>query len=117
MHLSAYKLNKKNAIIKNLFANLFKKKTFKKTLDDILDDCIARNVLEIERFKPDVIIGSSFGAMVTTFLVALGHWAGKTILLCPATYSVFWIFGETEKYNMNVVRSGFEGFPRSSLRI
>lgn len=54
---------------------------------------VTRRVLErsvevqrrhLERTKPDVVLGSSFGGAVSLELLRRGLWRGPTVLLCPA---------------------------------
>ena len=43
----------------------------------------------IYRFKPDVIVGSSFGGFIAMFLLQTQVWNGNTVLLAPATGLLF----------------------------
>ena len=47
--------------------------------------CQAVQVAAIERFSPDVVVGSSFGGGVAVALLAQGRWRGPTVLLAPAS--------------------------------
>ena len=42
----------------------------------------------LERFRPDVLVGSSFGAAVAVALLARGLWRGPTLLLAQAALRV-----------------------------
>lgn len=48
----------------------------------------------IKRFKPDVVIGSSFGGGIIVLLAMRGIWTGRTILLAPAQKKMLQIVGE-----------------------
>ena len=45
---------------------------------------IAVQVAALSENSVDVLVGSSFGGAVTLALLQRGHWAGRTVLLCPA---------------------------------
>ena len=46
--------------------------------------CVAQQQRELERFMPDVLVGSSFGGAVALKLVQQGAHRGPTLLLAPA---------------------------------
>ena len=46
--------------------------------------CVARHAREIEAFRPDVLVGSSFGGAVVLELLHFGTWRGPTLLLAQA---------------------------------
>lgn len=46
--------------------------------------CVETHATEIQRFKPDILIGSSFGAGVVVELMRRHHWNGPTLLLAQA---------------------------------
>ncbi|CAF1176798.1 unnamed protein product [Adineta ricciae] len=46
-------------------------------------------IVAIHRFKPNVIVGSSFGGFIAMFLLQTRVWKGDTILLAPATGLLF----------------------------
>ena len=46
--------------------------------------CVDRQALAIEEFRPDVLVGSSFGGAVAVALLARGVWRGPTLLLAQA---------------------------------
>lgn len=48
----------------------------------------------IKKFKPDVVIGSSFGGGLIVLLAMRGVWTGRTILLAPAQKKMLKIAGE-----------------------
>lgn len=50
--------------------------------------CIAIQREAIERVRPDVLLGSSWGGAVAVELVARGAWRGPTVLLAPAFHRV-----------------------------
>lgn len=49
-----------------------------------LEACIAVHAAELERFAPDVLVGSSFGGAVAVALLERGLWSGPTLLLAQA---------------------------------
>lgn len=48
------------------------------------ESCVATQHAEIERFHPDVLVGSSFGGAVAVALLERGLWTGPTLLLAQA---------------------------------
>ncbi|CAF1593108.1 unnamed protein product [Rotaria magnacalcarata] len=48
-----------------------------------------RAIIAIYHFKPDIIVGTSFGGFITMFLLQRQVWNGNTILLAPATGLLF----------------------------
>lgn len=48
------------------------------------DGCISLQRAEIERFAPQVLVGSSFGAAIAVALLQRGAWSGPTLLLAQA---------------------------------
>lgn len=46
-------------------------------------------IIAIYHFKPDVIVGSSFGGFIAMFLLQTQVWNGNTVLLAPATGLLF----------------------------
>jgi len=48
------------------------------------DACVVRQAEVLESFRPDVLVGSSFGAAIAVALLAQGRWAGPTLLLAQA---------------------------------
>ncbi len=46
--------------------------------------CVGVQHAEIERFHPDVLVGSSFGGAVAVALLRRGLWQGPTLLLAQA---------------------------------
>ena len=46
-------------------------------------------IVAIYQFKPDIIVGSSFGAFIAMFLLQTQVWNGNTVLLAPATGLLF----------------------------
>jgi hypothetical protein len=46
--------------------------------------CVARQAEAIRRFRPDVLVGSSFGGAVAVALLQRGLWRGPTLLLAQA---------------------------------
>lgn len=50
--------------------------------------CIEVQQRAIERHRPDVLLGSSWGGAVAVELVARGLWRGPTVLLAPAFHRV-----------------------------
>ena len=50
------------------------------------EGCARQQAEQIERFGPDLLIGSSFGGAVAVALLARGCWKGPTLLLAPAAF-------------------------------
>jgi hypothetical protein len=50
---------------------------------------IWKAIVAVYRFKPDIIVGSSFGGFIAMFLLQTHVWNGNTILLAPATGILF----------------------------
>ena len=46
-------------------------------------------IVAVYRFKPDVIVGSSFGGFIAMLLLQTQVWDGNTVLLAPATGLLF----------------------------
>lgn len=46
-------------------------------------------IVAIYHFKPDIIVGSSFGGFILMFLLQTQVWNGNTVLLAPATGLLF----------------------------
>jgi pimeloyl-ACP methyl ester carboxylesterase len=46
-------------------------------------------IIAIYHFKPDIIVGSSFGGFIAMFLLQTQVWNGNTVLLAPATGLLF----------------------------
>jgi len=46
--------------------------------------CVALHAESIAAFRPDVLVGSSFGGAVVGELLRAGRWRGATLLLAPA---------------------------------
>jgi len=49
-----------------------------------LDGCVRVHAETLRRFRPDVLVGSSFGAAVVVALLQQGLWRGPTLLLAQA---------------------------------
>eukprot|EP01137_Pigoraptor_chileana_P002267 Opistho-2@40865 len=50
------------------------------------DECLQRQLHAIEIFKPQVVVGHSFGAALVMEMLQKGQWKGPTVLLCPAVH-------------------------------
>lgn len=48
------------------------------------EGCVAQQQRALEEFRPDVIVGSSFGGAVSVALLQRGLWHGPTLLLAQA---------------------------------
>ena len=46
--------------------------------------CVALHAAELQRFRPHVLVGSSFGGAVVLELLRRGEWRGPTLLLAQA---------------------------------
>ena len=49
------------------------------------EGCVALQARELEAFRPQLLIGSSFGGAVVVALLARGLWRGETLLLAQAS--------------------------------
>jgi hypothetical protein len=68
-----------------LFAEHFTALTPSMNTRDI-ESCIAVHTQAIRDFRPDVVVGSSFGGAVVVALLMRGAWRGPTLLLAQAAY-------------------------------
>ena len=55
-----------------------------RAIEEALEACVVIQRDAIATARPDLIVGSSFGGAVLELLLARGHWAGPSLLLCPA---------------------------------
>jgi len=46
--------------------------------------CVQQQIASLKRFKPQVVIGSSYGGAIATELILRNAWTGPTLLLAPA---------------------------------
>jgi predicted esterase len=46
--------------------------------------CVLQQTMSVAAYKPDIVIGSSFGGAVATELMMRKVWTGPTLLLAPA---------------------------------
>ena len=53
-------------------------------INESLDSCTEIISQEVERYKPDLVIGSSWGGAVACQLIKKKIWGGPTLILCPA---------------------------------
>eukprot|EP01083_Nonionella_stella_P004395 12700_1 len=58
--------------------------------------CVRLQSRIIEEFRPDVVVGSSFGGAVAAECVQQGFWSGPTLLLAPACSKVATRLGHSE---------------------
>lgn len=70
-----------------LFAQHFTASTPAMNTKDFLS-CVAVQEAELSTFKPDVLIGSSFGGAVAVELLHRGAWTGPTLLLAQAAFRI-----------------------------
>ncbi|UJR17835.1 hypothetical protein I4U23_004734 [Adineta vaga] len=65
-----------------------------------------RAIIAIYHFKPDIIVGNSFGGFIAMLLLQTRVWNGHTILLAPATGVLFkkrlWL-PENDRKNIVIV--------------
>lgn len=66
-----------------LFAEHFEAQTPAMDTSDF-EACVAVQRAAIEAFRPDVLVGSSFGGAVAVALLAAAAWRGPTLLLAQA---------------------------------
>lgn len=50
------------------------------------EGCVRTQAEALARFRPDVLVGSSFGGAVAVALLMRGAWRGPTLLLAQAAY-------------------------------
>lgn len=62
---------------------------FRRAVRGLFEKCISIQEKAIREFKPDVVIGSSFGGGICVLLSMRKIWTGKTILLAPAQNVMF----------------------------
>lgn len=55
---------------------------------DLVSRCIEQQAKEVRHFRPDVVLGSSFGGGIALMLMNRGVWRGPTVLLAPAAAKV-----------------------------
>lgn len=60
------------------------------------ETCIEIQRAAIERYEPDVILGSSWGGAIAIELVVGGAWKGPTVLLAPALHRIAGRLGPSE---------------------
>ena len=89
----------------------FKDEIFKSALKQSLEQCIDIQISAINKYKPDLIIGSSWGGNVTMELLKRNLWNGPTILLCPAYY------GYQRYVNFDSNKETFEEFEERILNL
>jgi pimeloyl-ACP methyl ester carboxylesterase len=66
-----------------LFAAHFEASTPEMDTSDF-EACVEAQAAELARFRPDVLVGSSFGGAVAVELLRRGLWCGPTLLLAQA---------------------------------
>ncbi|GIW42163.1 MAG: hypothetical protein KatS3mg076_2740 [Candidatus Binatia bacterium] len=66
-----------------LFAEHFEALTPEMDTRDF-EGCVETQAAALERFRPDVLVGSSFGGAVAVELLRRGLWRGPTLLLAQA---------------------------------
>src|SRR5262245_48395858 len=67
-----------------LFAQHFETRTPAMDTTDF-EACVRLQAEVLDEFKPDVLIGSSFGGAVVVELIQRGLWRGRTLLLAQAS--------------------------------
>lgn len=67
-----------------LFAEHFQASTPVMNTSDF-ETCVRVHTAELEAFRPDVLVGSSFGGAVVAALLQRGLWRGPTLLLAQAS--------------------------------
>eukprot|EP01116_Phalansterium_solitarium_P004433 TRINITY_DN15436_c0_g1_i1.p1 TRINITY_DN15436_c0_g1~~TRINITY_DN15436_c0_g1_i1.p1 ORF type:complete len:233 (+),score=62.53 TRINITY_DN15436_c0_g1_i1:88-786(+) len=60
----------------------------RKLLRIFLNAAVSRQADAIASFKPDVVVGSSFGGAIAMLCIDRGLWHGPTLLLAPAFHKV-----------------------------
>lgn len=67
---------------------LFRKIFIKYAIRKSFFTCKKLQEKAVEEFKPDIIIGSSWGGAIAASLIVENKWNGKTILLAPAFHRI-----------------------------
>ena len=62
----------------------FKDEIVAHAVHDSLCACMDIQINAIKKFKPDIVVGSSWGGAVLVFLLLNGHWNGPTMLISSA---------------------------------
>ena len=80
----------------------FRKKLLSNAVKKSMETCIEMEYGAIKHYKPDLIIGASWGGFITMRLIQSGLWNGKTILMAPAyNQCMRWINYEQSKAKLN----------------
>ena len=82
-HMSLYHPLRTNSMLRWWLRQLPGVPVRSKAMLDALDACVQIQRAALD--KPDVLVGSSWGGLVTCVMLAEGLWRGPTVLLCPAT--------------------------------
>ncbi len=81
-HMSVWDVRRRNSMIRSYVRRLPRWPSRGQAARDSLEACvqIQRHALD----APDVVVGSSWGGLVTSVMLVEGIWTGPTVLLCPA---------------------------------
>ena len=86
--MSVWNPLRRNSVIRSLLRQPPWSLNISSALLDSLDACVEIQTEALNQKTPDVLVGSSWGGLVATVLLAERLWSGPCILLCPA----IWIF-------------------------
>lgn len=96
--MSLWDVRKKNSIARNFLRQLPRIPTSRVAVLRSLAACADVQKRALLESTTDVLIGSSWGGLVASALLVDGVWAGPTVLLCPAIWTMerrFPDFGRT----------------------
>jgi len=83
-----------------LFCTKISHIAYQKIVLKLIKNCIDLVVVELKKFSPDVVIGSSLGGAIAVELLRCGSWNGPTVLLAPAHLLVARITGTPERFKL-----------------
>ena len=74
--------------------------------------CVSIQREAVERYQPDVVIGSSWGGAVAIELILRGYWRGPTVLLAPAFHRAARRMGSRSlRLDVAALKRASEGMP------
>lgn len=84
--MSLWDLRKSNSVARNWVRQLPRRPRAHKAVLLSLASCVQVHINTMD--APDVLIGSSWGGLVASVLLADRVWEGPTVLLCPAVWTM-----------------------------
>eukprot|EP01084_Bolivina_argentea_P275537 469931_1 len=92
------------------FAYIYKDLILSKAWQSSMNACIEIQKTAIIQYKPDLLIGSSWGGAVTVEIIKREIWNGPCILLCPSYYKHYQrMYGiqKSDEYKQNILENAF----------